>query len=209
MRAFSVAAWASRSFRGRRRQSELGARPFRSPPRHQDEPPTRGFSVRFPSPRTPPDFRTRWTGSCSRRSRCSVGGAHAGAAGRLGGENQCPNGSRSGSQEKIAGILTGPGDRKYLELQDFERAGDGTRTRDVQLGKEAERQALSGLRANSPLRTRCSVRRSPSTCCQFRHATGPGLVLGHVTERLRSVRNDYPDRSRIVPFFPPPRHSGG
>ena len=65
----------------------------------------------------------------------SLGVAAAGAAGPLGGENQCPNGSRNGSQEKVAGTRWDSGDWDCLELQDFDRAGDGTRTHDVQLGK--------------------------------------------------------------------------
>ena len=56
---------------------------------------------------------------------------------RLSGENQRPNGPRNGSKERIAGTRSGPGDCKRLGLQDFQRAGDGTRTRDVQLGKLA------------------------------------------------------------------------
>src|SRR4029434_10680025 len=87
------------------------------------------------------------------------------------GENQ----RATGSQGKIAGTRSDPGDWNCLGLQDFQGAGDGTRTHDVQLGKEAEKQALSGVRANSPLRTRCSVRRSPGISRQFWHATGPAL----------------------------------
>src|SRR5438093_4723033 len=42
------------------------------------------------------------------------------------------------------------------------RAGDRTRTGDVQLGKEAENQGLTLPTANSPLRTCCSLRRAPT-----------------------------------------------
>ena len=61
--------------------------------------------------------------------------------------------ARNGSQEKIAGTRWDPGDGNRLEIQNFQRAGDGTRTHDVQLGKEAEKQGLSEVRANSPLKT--------------------------------------------------------
>ena len=39
--------------------------------------------------------------------------------------------------EKNAGTGSDPGDCNRLEFQDFQRAGDGTRTHDVQLGKLA------------------------------------------------------------------------
>ena len=54
-----------------------------------------------------------------------------------------PTGPGTGPEKKIAGTRSDPGDYKRLELQDFQRAGDGTRTHDVQLGKEAEKQGLS------------------------------------------------------------------
>ena len=43
--------------------------------------------------------------------------------------------------------------RNSLRDSHLHRAGDGTRTHDVQLGKEAEKQGLSEVRANSPLKT--------------------------------------------------------
>ena len=54
-----------------------------------------------------------------------------------------PTGPGTGRKKKIAGIPLGPGDRNYFQLKNFQRAGDGTRTHDVQLGKEAEKQGLS------------------------------------------------------------------
>src|SRR4029453_10133282 len=71
------------------------------------------------------------------RSPRPPGRAHPRGAGPLGGEKKCPNGSGNGSGEKIAGTRSDPGDYKRLELRDFQRAGDGTRTHDVQLGKLA------------------------------------------------------------------------
>jgi hypothetical protein len=63
------------------------------------------------------------------------------------------------------------------------RAGDRTRTGDVQLGKEDEGQGLSGLRANFPLKTGCGVRWALSLSHRLRWQTGPGtgpalLALG-------------------------------
>jgi hypothetical protein len=43
----------------------------------------------------------------------------------------------TGPKKKIAGTRSDPGDWKCWGLQDFKRAGDGTRTHDVQLGKLA------------------------------------------------------------------------
>ena len=70
------------------------------------------------------------------------------AAGPLSGENQCPKGSQNGFEEKVAGTRSDSGDWNCLELLDFHRAGDGTRTHDVQLGKETEKLG-SAIRANS------------------------------------------------------------
>jgi hypothetical protein len=118
-----------------------------------------------------------------RRSRRTSGHPHTSATAAVSGENQHRNGSRNGSKEKIAETRSDPGDCNRLEIQDFQRAGDGTRTHDVQLGKEAEKQALSGLRANSRLKTRCSVRRPPSALSD--------LAFERVPERVPS--SDAPD----------------
>ena len=52
------------------------------------------------------------------------------------GENQHPNGSQNRTK-KIAGTRSDPGDCNSFEINHFQRAGDGTRTHDVQLGKLA------------------------------------------------------------------------
>jgi hypothetical protein len=46
-------------------------------------------------------------------------------------------GPATGPLKKIAGTHSDPGDRNTFQLKHFERAGDGTRTHDVQLGKLA------------------------------------------------------------------------
>ena len=81
------------------------------------------------------------------RSRRPTGRAHTRAAGPLGGENQRPNGSGNGSEEEITGTRSDLGDGNRFEFQNFQRAGDGTRTHDVQLGKEAEHQGLTRVGA--------------------------------------------------------------
>ena len=81
----------------------------------------------------PPGQRSR----AFRRSGRASCHAHARPTGALGGENQRRNGSRNGSQEKIAGTRSDPGDCNWFKFQNFQRAGDGTRTHDVQLGKLA------------------------------------------------------------------------
>ena len=106
---------------------------------------------------------------------------------------QCPLGRRTSiperSQEKIAGTRSDPGDWKCLEFQDFERAGDGTRTHDVQLGKEAEKQVLSGVHANSPLGTRCSMREWSGISRPFRRRTGPTTGPGLLRRAAPANRN--------------------
>ena len=60
------------------------------------------------------------------------------SSGPFGGENQLAN----GAHEKVAGTRSDPGDWNSLEFQDFGRAGDGTRTRDVQLGKQSNAKGV-------------------------------------------------------------------
>ena len=52
-------------------------------------------------------------------------------------KSRARNGSDNWSYEKIAGTHLDPGDWNCFENKNFQRAGDGTRTRDVQLGKLA------------------------------------------------------------------------
>jgi len=85
------------------------------------------------------------------------------------------------------------------------RAGDGTRTHDVQLGKEAEKQGLSEVRANFPLKTRRSPFASPIPSCGIRHRTGPatgpgfrpaptGVGVGSRTQATTQTGADASDR---------------
>jgi len=67
------------------------------------------------------------------------------------------------------------------------RAGDGTRTHDVQLGKKAEKQEVSGVRANSPMKKRCLVASTPSISRRFRPRMGPGMGPGISTLHARSA----------------------
>jgi len=57
------------------------------------------------------------------RSRRPPGRAHSRAAGPLGGENQRPNGSRNGSQEKIAGARSDSGDWDCLGFSRLRMSG--------------------------------------------------------------------------------------
>jgi hypothetical protein len=59
------------------------------------------------------------------------------------------------------------------------RAGDGTRTRDVQLGKEAEKQDVIAVRANSPPETSCLVRSPPRLAWPRQRRMGPEWILAN------------------------------
>jgi len=107
--------------------------------------------------------------------------------------------------KKIAGTRSDRGDRNCFQVKNFQRAGDGTRTHDVQLGKEAEKQALSGVRANSPLRTGCLLDCARSISCGIRHRTGPatgpgfrpaptGVGVGSRTQATTQTGADASDR---------------
>ena len=82
------------------------------------------------------------------------------------------------------------GDSNWLDINGVERAGDGTRTRDVQLGKEAEKQQVNGVRAKSPLKTSCLVRSAPTTSCGLCGRTGP--ATGPATCQLIASRQHLP-----------------
>jgi len=66
---------------------------------------------------------------------------------------------------------------------------DGTRTHDVQLGKEAEDQRVSGVRAHSSLKTRCSMREWSGISRPFRRRTGPTTGPGLLRRAAPANRN--------------------
>ena len=73
----------------------------------------------------------------------------------------------------------------YCRTITYVERATGLEPSDVQLGKEAEKQELNSVRANSPLKTRCFVRRSPTTSLRNRRRTGPATGPTFATYQAR------------------------